>query len=48
MTAMSTRAKLGVVVASAVLLGTVAAGYAATAAQAPRTTPPPAASRWSP
>ncbi|MEU8158582.1 TolB family protein [Micromonospora parva] len=40
MTAMSTRAKLGVVVASAVLLGTVAAGYAATAAQAPRTPPP--------
>ncbi|MEW2430972.1 hypothetical protein AB0877_23415 [Micromonospora sp. NPDC047644] len=42
MTAMSTRAKLGVVVASAVLLGAVAAGYAATAAEtAP---PPPAAS----
>ncbi|MBQ1033693.1 PD40 domain-containing protein [Micromonospora parva] len=40
MTAMSTRVKLGVVVASAVLLGTVAAGYAATAAQAPRTPPP--------
>ncbi|MEH0930217.1 TolB family protein [Micromonospora sp. CPCC 205558] len=40
MTAMSTRAKLGVVVASAVLLGTVAAGYAATAARDPRTPPP--------
>ncbi|MEU8012152.1 TolB family protein [Micromonospora parva] len=40
MTTMSTRAKLGVVVASAVLLGTVAAGYAATTAQAPRTPPP--------
>ncbi|MGW5558303.1 TolB family protein [Micromonospora sp. NPDC003944] len=35
MTAMSTRAKLGVVVASAVLLGAAAAGYAATAAEAP-------------
>ncbi|WP_327032050.1 hypothetical protein [Micromonospora ureilytica] len=40
MTAMSTRAKLGVVVASAVLLGAVAAGYTATAAEAPRTPPP--------
>ncbi|MFI6237097.1 TolB family protein [Micromonospora sp. NPDC050784] len=37
MTAMSTRAKLAVVVASAVLLGAVAAGYAATAAEAPAT-----------
>ncbi|MFE9194068.1 TolB family protein [Micromonospora sp. NPDC007208] len=40
MTAMSTRAKLAVVVASAVLLGAVAAGYAATAAEAPATPPP--------
>ncbi|MCG5437260.1 TolB family protein [Micromonospora foliorum] len=40
MTAMSTRAKLAVVVTSAVLLGAVAAGYAATAAEAPRTPPP--------
>ena len=41
MTAMSTRAKIGVVVASAVLLGSVAAGYVAMAAEpAP---PPPAA-----
>ncbi|MEU5673669.1 hypothetical protein ABZ749_25595 [Micromonospora sp. NPDC047753] len=40
MTVMSTRAKLGVVVASAVLLGAVAAGYAARAGQAPRTPPP--------
>ncbi|MCO1598905.1 hypothetical protein M8C17_27510 [Micromonospora sp. RHAY321] len=42
MTALSTRAKLGVVAASAVLLGAVAAGYAATAAE-PARTPPPAA-----
>ncbi|MEV4655988.1 hypothetical protein [Micromonospora sp. NPDC049301] len=39
---MSTRTKLGVVTASAVLLGAVAAGYAATAAQ-PDRPPPPAA-----
>ncbi|MEH1164296.1 hypothetical protein V6V47_02785 [Micromonospora sp. CPCC 205539] len=44
MTAMSTRAKLGVLTASAVLLGAVAAGYAATAAQPARTPPPPAGS----
>ncbi|MEU4336098.1 hypothetical protein AB0F59_15980 [Micromonospora lupini] len=42
MTAMSNRAKLGVVAASAVLLGSVAAGYAAIAAE-PARTPPPAA-----
>ncbi|PWR05514.1 hypothetical protein DKT68_26345 [Micromonospora acroterricola] len=42
MTALSTRAKIGVAAASAVLLGAVAAGYAATAAQ-PDRTPPPAA-----
>ncbi|KAB1948599.1 hypothetical protein F8271_02405 [Micromonospora sp. ALFpr18c] len=42
MTAMSTRAKIAVVTASAVLLGAVAAGYAATAAE-PTRTPPPAA-----
>ncbi|MET7670105.1 TolB family protein [Micromonospora luteifusca] len=41
MIALSTRAKLGVVAASAVLLGSVAAGYAATAAE-PARTPPPA------
>ncbi|MGC5286372.1 hypothetical protein [Micromonospora sp. DT231] len=41
MTALSTRAKLGVVVASAVLLGSVAAGYVAVAAEPART--PPAA-----
>ncbi|MFF0155787.1 TolB family protein [Micromonospora sp. NPDC005203] len=41
MTAMSTRAKIGVVVASAVLLGSVAAAYVAMAAQ-PAPTPPPA------
>ncbi|MDG4808891.1 hypothetical protein O7634_19265 [Micromonospora sp. WMMD1120] len=41
MTAMSTRAKLGVVTAATVLLGSVAAGYVATAAQ-PQRTPPPA------
>ncbi|WLS45252.1 hypothetical protein Q3V37_28475 [Micromonospora profundi] len=40
MTAMSTRAKLGVVAASVVLLGSVAAGYAATAAETTRTPPP--------
>ncbi|MDG4837764.1 hypothetical protein O7631_14685 [Micromonospora sp. WMMD967] len=40
MTAMSTRAKLGVVTASAVLLGGVAAGYVATAAETPPTPPP--------
>lgn len=42
MTAMSTRAKLGVVITSAMLLGGVAAGYVATAAETPPT-PPPAA-----
>lgn len=42
MTAISTRAKLGVVAASVVLLGSVAAGYAAVAAE-PVSTPPPAA-----
>ncbi|MEO3773289.1 hypothetical protein [Micromonospora sp. B9E7] len=42
MTAMSTRAKLGVVIASAVLLGSVAAGYVAVAAET-TPTPPPAA-----
>ncbi|WP_406058336.1 TolB family protein [Micromonospora sp. NBC_00860] len=41
MTAMSNRAKLGVVVASAVLLGSVAAGYVAVAAE-PAPAPPPA------
>ncbi|MEV4763854.1 hypothetical protein AB0J89_14610 [Micromonospora chokoriensis] len=40
MTAMSTRAKLGVVIASAVLLGGVAAGYVATAAETAPTPPP--------
>ncbi|MFC4019102.1 TolB family protein [Micromonospora sp. GCM10011542] len=39
MTAMSTRAKLGVVAASAVLLTAGAAGYAATAARPDRSTP---------
>ncbi|MET8119475.1 hypothetical protein [Micromonospora sp. NPDC005189] len=42
MTALSTRAKLGVVAASVVLLGSVAASYAAVAAE-PVPTPPPAA-----
>ncbi|MEU7842030.1 hypothetical protein AB0B39_13865 [Micromonospora sp. NPDC049114] len=42
MSAMSTRAKLGAVAASAVLLASVAAGYAAIAAE-PARTPPPAA-----
>ncbi|MEU1679324.1 hypothetical protein ABZ422_09595 [Micromonospora zamorensis] len=42
MTAMSTRAKIGVVVASAVLLGSVAAGYVAMAAE-PAPPPSPAA-----
>ncbi|GAB3957172.1 hypothetical protein GCM10027614_71890 [Micromonospora vulcania] len=37
MTAMSTRAKLGVVAASAVVLAAVAVGYAATAAEPTRT-----------
>ncbi|MFF5052933.1 TolB family protein [Micromonospora sp. NPDC000663] len=41
MTTMSTRAKIAVVTASAVLLGAAAAGYAATAAE-PTRTPPPA------
>ncbi|MFG3554347.1 TolB family protein [Micromonospora sp. NPDC047557] len=43
MSAMSTRAKLGVVAASAVLLASVAAGYAAIAAEPARTPPPTAA-----
>ncbi|MEW1589088.1 hypothetical protein AB0283_27010 [Micromonospora vinacea] len=41
MTALSNRTKLGVVVASAVLLGSVAAGYVAVAAE-PAPVPPPA------
>ncbi|MFG2046718.1 hypothetical protein ACGFIW_04725 [Micromonospora sp. NPDC048935] len=39
MTVLSTRAKLGVVLASAVLLGSVAAGYVAVAAEPARTPP---------
>ncbi|MET8231453.1 hypothetical protein ABZS77_12375 [Micromonospora sp. NPDC005298] len=45
MTTMSTRAKIAVVTASAVLLGAVAAGYAATAAEPDRTPPPGAGER---
>ncbi|MBM0274371.1 TolB-like translocation protein [Micromonospora tarensis] len=40
MTAMSTRAKLAVVVTATVLLGSAAAGYVAMAAEPDRTTPP--------